>query len=227
MNDSATQNANEVDLVRLAASGDVGAFEALYRANVGRVHALCLRMVGDRTEAEELTQDVFVRAWERLGSFRRESGFATWLQRVAVNVVLDALRKRSRWRERFTSSADPGALPGDTETQWITSTLRGRDGVSDVHQSLIAILDERRDELPADTWAAIEENLLLIDRALMEIHLAMERHPESHVLGLLLAETYRREADLLDQVRWWSRAPAWEPSLDPEPGPGAPVETKS
>ena len=118
-----------------------------------------------------------------------------------------------------------GALPGDAEAQRIASTLRGRDGVTDVHRSLLAILDERRDELPADTLAAIEENLRLIDRALTEIHLAMERHPDNHVLGLLLAETYRREADLLEQVRWWSRTPAWEPSLDLEPDTH--METKS
>ena len=110
MNDSATHDDDEVHLVRLAASGDVAAFEALYRANVARVHALCLRMLGDREAAEELTQDVFVRAWERLGSFRGESRFATWLHRVAVNAALDALRKRARWRERFATSPDPDVL---------------------------------------------------------------------------------------------------------------------
>ena len=75
---------------------------------------------------------------------------------------------------------------------------------------------------------AIEENLRLIDRALAEIHLAMERHPESHTLGLLLAETYRREADLLEQIRWWSRPPAaFEPGLHLEPGTGTRKEAES
>jgi len=91
------------DLVRRAAEGEVGAYEMLYRQHVGRVHALCLRMARDRSEAEELTQETFVRVWERLGSFRGESAFSTWLHRVTVNVVIAELRRRGRWRERFTA----------------------------------------------------------------------------------------------------------------------------
>ena len=76
----------------------------LYRENVGRVHALCLRMARDRSEADELTQQTFVRVWERLGSFRGDSAFSTWLHRVTVNVVIAGLRSRGRWRERFTAA---------------------------------------------------------------------------------------------------------------------------
>jgi RNA polymerase sigma-70 factor, ECF subfamily len=89
------------DLVRRAARGDVEAFEMIYRQHVGRVHALCLRMSRDRSEADELTQETFVRVWERLASFRGESAFSTWLHRVTVNVVIAELRRRGRWRERF------------------------------------------------------------------------------------------------------------------------------
>ena len=64
--------------VSLAASGDRRAFERLYRLHVNRVYSLCARMVTDRTRAEELTQDVFVRAWEKLHLFRGESSFSTW-----------------------------------------------------------------------------------------------------------------------------------------------------
>jgi RNA polymerase sigma-70 factor (ECF subfamily) len=91
----------EADLVRRAAGGDVEAFETLYRKHVGRVHALCLRMGRDRSEAEDLTQETFVHVWDRLHSFRGESEFSTWLHRVAVNVVVTELRRRGRWRERF------------------------------------------------------------------------------------------------------------------------------
>jgi RNA polymerase sigma-70 factor, ECF subfamily len=89
--------------VRRAAAGDVEAYEMLYRANVGRVHALCLRMARDRSEADELTQETFVRVWERLGSFRGDSAFTTWLHRVTVNVVIAGLRTRGRWCERFAA----------------------------------------------------------------------------------------------------------------------------
>jgi RNA polymerase sigma-70 factor (ECF subfamily) len=87
--------------VALAAAGDRRAFERLYRLHVTRVFSLCARMVTDRTRAEELTQDVFVRAWEKLHLFRGESAFGTWLHRMTVNVVLNARKSEGRNRSRF------------------------------------------------------------------------------------------------------------------------------
>jgi RNA polymerase sigma-70 factor (ECF subfamily) len=95
-------------LVEKAQTGDSRAFEALYRRLVGRIYALCLRMSRDGQRAEELTQDVFVRAWERLGSFRGESKFTTWLHRLAVNVVLQEGRSTGRREARETLVAEPG-----------------------------------------------------------------------------------------------------------------------
>jgi len=86
----------DLAVVSLARSGDLSAFKRLYQANVGRVYAVCLRMVGDARRSEELTQDAFVRAWEMLGNYRGESAFSTWLHRLAVNVVLVALRSERR-----------------------------------------------------------------------------------------------------------------------------------
>jgi RNA polymerase sigma-70 factor (ECF subfamily) len=86
----------EHELVARAQRGDVAAFEGLYRATSGRVFAVCLRMTGDRQHAAELLQDVFVRVWEKLGSFRGESTFATWIHRMAVNVVLQDRRGETR-----------------------------------------------------------------------------------------------------------------------------------
>jgi RNA polymerase sigma-70 factor (ECF subfamily) len=80
--------------VAAAASGDRHAFERLYRAHVDRVYAICTRMLADRQLAEEVTQDVFVRVWQKLPGFRGESAFSSWLHRVAVNVVLSR-RKRA------------------------------------------------------------------------------------------------------------------------------------
>lgn len=87
--------------VARAAAGDRGAFERLYRQHVNRVFSLCARMVPDRTRAEELTQDVFVRAWEKLHLFRGESSFGTWLHRLTVNVVLNARKSDGRQKTRF------------------------------------------------------------------------------------------------------------------------------
>lgn len=84
------------DLVRRAQQGDLAAFDRLYAAHVDRVYALCLRMSGQREQAEQLTQDAFVRAWEKLRLFRGESAFGSWLYRLAVNVILEDRRADRR-----------------------------------------------------------------------------------------------------------------------------------
>ena len=101
------------DDVALAARGDRRAFERIYRAHVDRVFSLCARMAGDRARGEELTQDVFVRAWEKLDSFRGESAFSTWLHRLAVNVVLNDRKSERRQDGRMDHSVeDIDVLPG-------------------------------------------------------------------------------------------------------------------
>lgn len=97
----------DADVV-LAAGGDRRAFERIYRTHVGRVFALCVRMVGDPGAAEELTQDVFVRAWDKLALYRGDSALSTWLHRLAVNVVLN--HRKSEGRRRGRESDDPTVL---------------------------------------------------------------------------------------------------------------------
>lgn len=95
-------------------------FEHLYRAYVGRIHAICLRLTADARRAEDLTQTAFVQAWQKLPAFRGESGLGSWLHRIAVNVVLMDMRGRKR-REAIQESipdvealdaAAPRASPG-------------------------------------------------------------------------------------------------------------------
>jgi RNA polymerase sigma-70 factor (ECF subfamily) len=105
------------DDVALAAAGDRRAFERLYHLHANRVFSVCARMVSDRTVAEELTQDVFVRAWGKLNLYRGESAFSTWLHRLAVNVVLNARKAEGARRNRYgggdeeLDSVPQGALP--------------------------------------------------------------------------------------------------------------------
>ena len=87
------------DDVALAAGGDVRAFERIYRIHLPRVHALVRRMTAGR-DADELTQDVFVRVWQKLSSFRGESAFGTWVHRLAVNVVIERFRTDATRRQR-------------------------------------------------------------------------------------------------------------------------------
>jgi RNA polymerase sigma-70 factor (ECF subfamily) len=84
----------------MAAAGDVRAFEHLYRAHLPRVFSLVRRMTGGR-DAEEITQDVFVRLWQKLGSFRGDAAFSTWLHRLAVNVVIERFRSDLARRGRL------------------------------------------------------------------------------------------------------------------------------
>jgi RNA polymerase sigma-70 factor (ECF subfamily) len=123
---AATAQASEAgtidDLVRRAQAGDVAAFEALYRAHAAAILKLCLRMVRDDADARELLQDVFVRAWERLNSFRGQSAFGSWLHRLAVNVVLERMRSTKRRDAHLVTSDDEAVFgshtnAGDLETR--------------------------------------------------------------------------------------------------------------
>jgi RNA polymerase sigma-70 factor (ECF subfamily) len=127
-------------LVDRARSGDVGAFEQLYRREVGRVYALCLRMTADGSRAKELTQNVFVRAWNRLGTFRGDALLSSWLHRIAVNEVLVDARTERRRRARVVLADDRDMLLDDD------GALEAREGAPE--SSGIS--------LPVDTEARID-----------------------------------------------------------------------
>jgi RNA polymerase sigma-70 factor (ECF subfamily) len=86
--------------VSRAMDGDLAAFEGLYRDHVGRIHALARRMCASAAFAEEMTQEVFVKAWRKLHLFRGNARFSTWLHRLAVNAILDGMRRESRFDEK-------------------------------------------------------------------------------------------------------------------------------
>lgn len=104
---SQTSEMTEAEAIRLAQQGDAGAFERIYRLHSRRVYALCLRMVGNTAEAEDLTQDAFLQLFRKIGTFRGESAFSTWLHRLAVNVVLMKLRKKTLSETSLEESTDP------------------------------------------------------------------------------------------------------------------------
>jgi RNA polymerase sigma-70 factor (ECF subfamily) len=103
---------DEMSLVRQAQAGDLHAFERLYRESERKVYGLCCRMSADPSLAEDLTQEVFVRAWQKLGSFRGESAFSSWLYPLTVNVVLSERRARRRRTAKVTTTDD--LTPFDT-----------------------------------------------------------------------------------------------------------------
>lgn len=131
--ETAVPQSNErADVVR-AQNGDTRAFERLYQAHAGRVHGLARRMIGPDL-AGEITQDVFVRVWEKLGTFRGESAFGTWLHRVAVNVVLHRRAALKTERIRFDDDENvldfvPGrAVSGDIGMDMETAIAKLPEG---------------------------------------------------------------------------------------------------
>jgi RNA polymerase sigma-70 factor (ECF subfamily) len=109
---------NEAQVIERAQAGDPAVFEDLYRQHSRRVYALCLRMVKDTTEAEDLTQETFMLVFRKLHTFRGESAFSTWLHRLTVNLVLMRLRKKSLPVVSIEAPADPDdetTLPSSLE----------------------------------------------------------------------------------------------------------------
>ncbi len=102
---------DEATLVARAQSGDTRAFESLYRSNVDRVYALCLRMTGNVSEAEDCTQEAFIQAWNKINKFRGDSAFGTWMHRIGVNAVLGRIRKSKREQDRLQVVADTEQAP--------------------------------------------------------------------------------------------------------------------
>ena len=84
----------ETEIIGLAQRGDATAFEHLYKRHSRHVYAMCFRMAGNSSDAEELTQDAFLQVFRKIGSFRGESAFATWLHRITFNIVLMRFRKK-------------------------------------------------------------------------------------------------------------------------------------
>ena len=150
------RDADAADPVAQAAAGDVRAFEQLYRMHLPRVFSLVRRMAGSR-DADELTQDVFVRLWQKLGTFRGDSAFTTWLHRLTVNVVIERFRTDATRRQRLRDGEDIfEVLPAprqssDLSMDFETAMLKLPDGAREIfvlhdvegykHQEIAALLD--------------------------------------------------------------------------------------
>ena len=117
-NETVEKDAPDLVLTKLAASGNIAAFEILYERYHRRTYSLCLRMTGNQTEAEDLTQEVFIQLFRKIGSFRGDSAFSTWLHRLTVNQVLMHFRRRSVKNEKTSEDGEiPEQIVPGTENQ--------------------------------------------------------------------------------------------------------------
>jgi RNA polymerase sigma-70 factor, ECF subfamily len=114
----------EAESIRLAQQGDAAAFERLYLMHGRRVYSLCLRMVGNTAEAEDLTQEAFLQLFRKIATFRGESAFSTWLHRLAVNVVLMKLRKKSGKETSLEEVTEPDEESGTPRRDFGSPDLR-------------------------------------------------------------------------------------------------------
>jgi len=116
------ESASESELVARSAAGDIDAFGKLYELHRRRVYSLCLRMMSNPTDAEDMTQDVFIQLYRKIGSFRGESAFTTWLHRLTVNQILMHFRKRNVRLEMTTEEGDMKDLvePGTERTRKVS-----------------------------------------------------------------------------------------------------------
>jgi RNA polymerase sigma-70 factor, ECF subfamily len=121
---SAEDRAAALERVRRAQAGDVDAFELLYREHSPRIYALCLRLkAGDTFDATELLQDVFIKAWRRLDTFRGDSAFVSWLHRLAVNTMLENSRSDQRRTARVLPMEDTSRLAGAARSSGVESRM--------------------------------------------------------------------------------------------------------
>ena len=123
-------NLTEAEAIRQAKDGVAAAFEYLYQAHCRRVYSVCLRMIKNRTEAEDLTQQAFLQVFRKIGTFRGESRFSTWLHRVTVNVVLMHLRQKKPTEiltedlERYSSNGEGPREHGSSDTSMLGAIER-------------------------------------------------------------------------------------------------------
>lgn len=135
---------SEQDLVTRVLAGDPGAEREFYDTHVDRVYRLAFRMTGDQGMAEDLTQDTFLRAFDKLAGFRGESALSTWIHAVAMSVILTGLRKVARRRQHETPTEVPESLPvGQSMTNPHLSIrlTRAIDGLSEALRAVFIMHD--------------------------------------------------------------------------------------
>jgi RNA polymerase sigma-70 factor, ECF subfamily len=179
----------ETALVQRARGGDMRAFERLYRDHIGSVYGLCLRLMRERTGAEDCAQETFVNAWRALGRFEARSSFATWLHRIAVNVALSRRRKPEARIEAAVAPVEPDEQLVHPVGEWTFDTPVE---VEEIESAIGSLPDGARDALvlcgiygyshgEAAQMLGVAEGTCKAQlhraRALLRVRLEPENHP--------------------------------------------------
>lgn len=134
----------EAELIRRACEGDPAPFRRLYDRHVERIYRLCFRMAGEDELAREFTQEAFVRAFQRIGQFRGDAAFSTWLHTIAVSVTLNGMRKVKRVRENEVQLVE--SLPGGGTSRDIEHDTKRRlhaaiDALPEMYRTVFLMYD--------------------------------------------------------------------------------------
>lgn len=135
---------DERELITRVRAGDGAAERALYAAHVDRVYRLAFRLAGDDSLAQDFTQETFIRAFSKLGSFRGDAAFSTWLHTITTTVVLNGLRKVRRFRQRETDIDDAhgvGTAARESEPDLKTRLKRAIDELPDGYRTVFLMHD--------------------------------------------------------------------------------------
>lgn len=114
---------SEWDLIQAAAKGDRHAYQRIYQSHIGQVYALCCRLTGDASLAEDAAQEVFIQLWKKIGNFQGGSKFSTWLHSVTANITISYMRKQKGWWQRMFNIEDTEAANAEAEQATDVSEL--------------------------------------------------------------------------------------------------------
>ena len=153
---------SEADAIRLAQQGDAAAFERLYRMHNRRVYSLCLRMLNNTAEAEDLTQEAFLQLFRKIATFRGESAFSTWLHRLSVNVVLMKLRKKSGTESSLDEMTEPDEDGGGPRRDFGTVDLRLSGSIDDQQSNFLRYKLEQQNNTHGDVTDVTLVLLLIV-----------------------------------------------------------------
>jgi RNA polymerase sigma-70 factor (ECF subfamily) len=127
---------SEGEILQRCLEGDAAAWDALVQAHWKRVFRIAYKFVARIDEAEDLTQEIFVKLFSALASYDRRASFETWLTRVSRNLCIDYYRRRRRESEKFTAEVDPDAIPLDEFVSRPDARLEQRDQIALVRRAL-------------------------------------------------------------------------------------------
>lgn len=137
------KNMDEI-LVKKAQKGDTDAFGELVRLHENRIYSLCLRMMGNPEDAMDAAQDAFIKAWEKLGKFRGESAFSTWLYRLATNTCLDLIAARGKTAAVSLSDEEGGTFDTPDEAPTPQEALEQKERAAALKAAMDSLSDEAR-----------------------------------------------------------------------------------